>query len=84
MEVDQIANSNEAYPGKLLLPNTSVVAGEGTYVYLGKIYANIRGTVTLLPRRSYYNPYDTEKLIVKSHSTAAEETKSKQEETLSR
>lgn len=68
MEVDQSASTNEAYPGKLLVPNTSVLAGDGTYTYLGKIYANCRGTVQILPKRSWNNQDDQDKIIVKPAS----------------
>jgi exosome complex RNA-binding protein Rrp4 len=50
MQVDQRASSAEnpdeaeVYPGKLLVPNTyEMLSGEGTYTYLGKIYAQIAG-----------------------------------------
>jgi exosome complex RNA-binding protein Rrp4 len=63
MEVDQTLN--QAYPGKLLVPNTSVIPGEGTYIYLGKIYANIKGTVEVIPKRSWNNQDDQDKITVK-------------------
>lgn len=58
MQVDQTAFSSdsEVYPGKLLIPNTfDMLAGEGTYVYMGKIYANTTGSVTILPKKSWNN-----------------------------
>ena len=40
---------NTVYPGKLLGRCTDMAAGEGTYAYLGKIYANKSGDIKKLP-----------------------------------
>ena len=37
------------YPGKLIGRCTDMAAGEGTYAYLGKIYANKSGVTKQLP-----------------------------------
>ena len=43
MEVDQ---SSVVYPGKMLVQTLEELhPGEGTYVYLGKIYSQLNGTI---------------------------------------
>ena len=78
-------SEDQAYPGKLLVPNTfDMLAGEGTYVYLGKIYSNVTGTVTVLPKRSWNNQDDLDKIMVKPKMVSEDEHKVIEEQNLSR
>ena len=44
-----MASGEKVYPGKMLTNTLAgIKAGEGTYVYLGKVYAQIQGTVKVL------------------------------------
>ena len=53
----------EVYPGKLLVASSaSMIAGEGTYVYLGKIYSNLRGTTEIVPKKSWNNQEDLDRI----------------------
>ena len=39
-----IEEGADVYPGRLLMANTQeMLAGDGTYVYLGKIYSQVAG-----------------------------------------
>ena len=83
MEVDS-SSKDQAYPGKLLVPNTtSIIAGDGTYVYLGKIYANVRGTITIIPKKSWNNQDDLDKICVKQPETDTQTLQAIEEENLS-
>ena len=53
------------YPGRLLMANTQeLLSGDGTYVYLGKIYAQIAGQVKILPRKTWHNQDELDKITV--------------------
>ena len=42
--------ASTTYPGKLLVNNTQdMIPGDGTHIYLGKVYASTSGTVKILP-----------------------------------
>jgi exosome complex RNA-binding protein Rrp4 len=39
-----------------------MIAGDGTYSYLGKIYSNVRGTVEIVPKKSWNNQEDLDRI----------------------
>ena len=56
MEIDSSANGAieegcEVYPGQLLIENTQELApGTNTYVYMGKVYAQVSGHVQIIKK----------------------------------
>ena len=45
------------------MPNaSSIIAGDGTYSYLGKIYSNVRGTLEIVPKKSWSNQEDLDRI----------------------
>ena len=43
-DIEMIEDGADVYPGRLLMANTQeLLPGDGTYVYLGKIYASLGG-----------------------------------------
>ena len=64
-DIEMIEEGADVYPGRLLMANTQeLLSGEGTYVYLGKIYAQIAGQVKILPRKTWHNQDDLDKITV--------------------
>ena len=56
MIVDEV-NEQGAYPGMMLVANLSeMTSGQGTYVYLGKIYSNVNGTIIIHKKGTWHNP----------------------------
>ena len=64
-DIEMIEEGADVYPGRLLMANTQeLLPGDGTYVYLGKIYASIGGQVKILPRKTWHNQDDQDKITV--------------------
>ena len=60
-----IEEGADVYPGRLLMANTTeLLPGDGTYVYLGKIYAQVAGQVKVLQRKTWHNQDDQDKITV--------------------
>ena len=71
----------EVYPGRLLMANTQeLLPGDGTYVYLGKIYAQVAGQVKILARKTWHNQDDQDKITVQKTSTESDAAEQGEEE----
>ena len=57
MIVDKESEETQVvYPGKMLVQNVNeMLPGEGTYVYLGKIYSELNGRVKILKAKTWHN-----------------------------
>ena len=60
-----IEDGASVYPGCLLVANTQELkAADGTHEYLGKIYSSVTGHVKILPRKTWHNKDDFDKISV--------------------
>ena len=49
-----IEDGSEVYPGQLLVENTQELAAAGnTYIYLGKVYAQVSGHVQIIKKTQW-------------------------------
>ena len=71
MEIDSSANGAieegcEVYPGQLLIENTQELApGTNTYVYMGKVYAQVSGHVQII-KKTKWNEQEMDKIAVQA------------------
>ena len=62
---EMIEDGASVYPGCLLVANTQELQpAEGTHTYLGKIYSTVAGQVKILPKKTWYNKDDFDKISV--------------------